>query len=188
MYKRQPLSRDADSRQLTRLYQDIRSLITESIEFDEVQTAVDDLDGHQDIQDMFDDVGNMEFVPATRRLLDILELIDNKVDVLDALDALEEASEENQPQENTLSDDERAMLSTDSETESEIESDLESEDDDVPVAPANRTSSEARRLGSEARRLMLEDDDDSDDDAPPVRRQLVFSDEEDENVSSRLRF
>ena len=183
-----PLSRDADSRQLTRLYQDIRSLITESIEFDEVQTAVDDLDGHQDIKDMFDDVGNMEFVPGTRRLLDILELIDNKVDVLDALDALEEASEENQPQENTLSDDERAMLSTDSETESEIESDLESEDDDVPVAPANRASSEARRLGSEARRLMLEDDDDSDDDAPPVRRQLVFSDEEDENVSSRLRF
>ena len=155
------------------MYQDIRSLITESIEFDEVQTAVDDLDGHQDIKDMFDDVGNMEFVPGTRRLLDILELIDNKVDVLDALDALEEASEENQPQEYTQSDDDRAELSTDDETESDIES-----EDDAPAV--RRTSNQDRQFLSD-----LFSDDESDEPAPPrLNRRLIFDSESDSDDES----
>lgn len=134
-----PFSRDDDLRQLERLYTDIRNLVCENIEFDVVQTAVNNLQGHQDIKDMFEGVGNMEFVPGTRRLLDILELIDNKTDALEALDDLEAVSGSPSAILTPSAEGRVANIVDESETETEVETDTESEsEDDAPAPPAVR--------------------------------------------------
>ena len=51
--------------QLTALYNTIRSLVTQDIEYDEAAAAVSRLQGHQDLKDLFAGVGDMGFVPGT---------------------------------------------------------------------------------------------------------------------------
>ena len=109
-------------RQLESLYTDIRNLVGENIEFSVVQTAVESLQGHQDIKDMFDGVGDMDFVPGTRRLLDILELIDNKTDALEALDDLEAVNADVD-----MSLDDIANADTEVDTDSDAETDSDDE-------------------------------------------------------------
>ena len=141
-----PFRRSEDLQQLTRLFQDIRLLVLQSIEFNVVQTAVNNLQGHQDIKDMFEGVGNMEFIPGTRQLLDILELIQNKQDALEALDDLEAVSGSPSA---TLT----VNVEDESETETEVETDIESEsEDDAPAPPPIR------------RQLIFTSDDESDSD------------------------
>lgn len=123
-----PFRRDDDMRQLMRLYTDIRNLVLQDIEFSIVQTAVDNLEGHQDIKDMFAGIDDLDFIPGTRRLLDILELIDNKTDALDALDDLEAVS-------GSLS---AEVSLADAATESETETEVESEDELAPPPLSRR--------------------------------------------------
>ena len=148
-----PFKRDDDLRQLERLYTDIRNLIGENIDFNVVQTAVDNLQGHQDIKDMFEGVGNMEFIPGTRQLLDILELIDNKTDALEALDDLEAVSGSPSAILTPSAESRLANVVDESETETEVETDIESEsEDDAPAPPPIR------------RQLIFTSDDESDSD------------------------
>lgn len=148
-----PFNRDDDLRQLTRLFQDIRLLVLQSIEFNVVQTAVDNLQGHQDIKDMFEGVGNMEFIPGTRQLLDILELIQNKQDALEALDDLEAVSGSPSAILTLSAEGRVANIVDESETETEVETDIESEsEDDAPAPPPIR------------RQLIFTSDDESDSD------------------------
>lgn len=165
-----PFNRDDDLRQLTRLFQDIRLLVLQSIEFNVVQTAVNNLQGHQDIKDMFEGVGNMEFIPGTRQLLDILELIQNKQDALEALDDLEAVSG---------SPSEGVNVADESETETEVETDTESEsEDDAPAV--RRTSNQDRQFLSE-----FFSDDEPDEPAPPrLNRRLIFDSESDSDDES----
>lgn len=136
-----PFNMEEDIQQLDNLRQAVRDLIRESIGFDEVETMVNNLQGHRDIKDIFAEINNMDYIPSIRRLLDILEMIDNKVDALEALEALEQVNASIE-QETTASDDERAELSTDDDT------DFDSDSDDEP-APVRR-------------QLMFTSDDDSD--------------------------
>lgn len=179
-----------------RLYTDIRNLVVENIQFNVVETAVDNLQGHQDIKDMFDDVGNMDFVPGTRRLLDILELIDNKTDALDALYDLEAVS--GSPSALTPSAEGRvATIEDESETETEVETDAESEsEDDEPAPPPIRrqlifTSDDESDWDVEDLMYILDepqpDNEDEDSDDESVDRD-VLARADTVDVSARLRF
>lgn len=155
--------------QLNILFQDIRLLVLQSIEFDVVQTAVNNLQGHQDIKDMFEGVGNMEFIPGTRRLLDILELIQNKQDALEALDDLEAVSGSPSAILTPSAEEKVADIEDESETETEVETDAESESEDE-----NRDMTFSFTFTEEPA-------------PPPIRRQLIFtsddeSDSDDESV------
>jgi hypothetical protein len=151
------------------LYTDIRNLVVEDIQFSVVETAVNNLQGHQDIKDMFEGVGNMEFVPGTRRLLDILELIDNKTDALEALDDLEAVSGSPSAILTPSAEGRIANVVDESETETEVETDVESESEDE-----NRDMTFSFTFTEEP--------------APPaVRRQIIFtssdeSDSDDESI------
>lgn len=76
-------------RQLEDMSRAMRALIREDLEFVEprqfqlFQTEVDSLQGHQDIKDMFAGLDDMEFIPSLRRMADILELIDTKLEALE---------------------------------------------------------------------------------------------------------
>lgn len=76
-------------RQLQELSRAMRALIREDLEFVEprqfqlFQREVDSLQGHQDIKDMFAGLDDMEFIPSLRRMADILELIDTKLEALE---------------------------------------------------------------------------------------------------------
>ena len=90
--------------------------------YEEAEAAVNRLQGHQDLKDMFAEVldmfaelGDMVFIYRTRRLLDMLELIQSKQDALEQ--AMIEEAEENELAE--------AETDTGSEAESESESDDE---------------------------------------------------------------
>lgn len=164
-----PFSRRDDLSQLNILFQDIRLLVLQSIEFDVVQTAVNNLQGHQDIKDMFEGVGNMEFIPGTRRLLDILELIQNKQDALEALDDLEAVSGSPSAILTPSAEEKVADIEDESETETEVETDAESESEDE-----NRDMTFSFTFTEEPA-------------PPPIRRQLIFtsddeSDSDDESV------
>lgn len=109
------LSQEQVHEQLGALYITIRSLITQSIEYEEAEDEVTGLQGHQDLKDMFAEVGDMGFVDGTRRLLDMLELIQSKQNAL--TQAMIEEAEDNELAE--------AETDTGSEAESESESDDE---------------------------------------------------------------
>jgi len=92
-----PFSRAEDVDQLEEMSRAMRALIREDLEFVEARTIVDSLQGHQDIKDMFASLDGMfangiELVPVLRRLADILELIDNKLEALEAQGELEGAA------------------------------------------------------------------------------------------------
>ena len=106
---------ERDDIQLDSLQSTIRDLIREDIGLDEADTAINNLQGHQDIKDMFSGVGGMEYVPRVRVLLDILDLIRTKQDAL--AQAMIEEAEEN----------ELAEAETDTGSEAESESDSDDE-------------------------------------------------------------
>ena len=143
-----PFNRSDDIDQLEHMYYTIRDLIRESIGFEDAEVAINNLQGHRDIKDMFAGLNNMDYISFTRFLLDILELIRNKVDALEALDGLEQVNAS--IEETTVSDDERAELSTDTETESDAD-----DSDDEPAPRVNR-------------RLVFDSDSDSDDEVVDI--------------------
>ena len=112
---------EQDDIQLDSLQSTIRDLIRENIGLDEADTAINNLQGHQDIKDMFSGVGSMEYVPRVRVLLDILDLIRTKQDAL--AQAMIEEAEEN----------ELAEAETDTGSEAESEAESESDSDDEPL-------------------------------------------------------
>lgn len=120
-----PFSRAEDEDQLLLMFRTMRELIREDIDFADARTIVNSLQGHQDIKDMFASLDGMfangiELVPVLRRLADILELIDTKLEALEAQSDLEGvvASVD-------MSLDEIANADTD------VETDAEADDDDV---------------------------------------------------------
>lgn len=135
----QELSHEQDDVQLGALYITIRSLVTQSIEYEEAEDEVTGLQGHQDLKDMFAEVGDLGFVYRTRRLLDMLELIQSKQDAL--AQAMIEEAEEN----------ELAEAETDTGSEAESESDSDSDDEPLIRQPSGVTF----------------DSDDEDAEAPP---------------------
>lgn len=181
-----PFSRDDDRSQLAQLYTDIRNLIERDTNIMVVQTLVDNLQGHQDIQEMFVGVGQMDFVPGTRRLLDILELIENKTEALDALDDLEAVG---------MSSTERsvAIAADDSETESEIQSDTDDDEFAIPSVRRQIIFTSDDESDSDVEDLMYildepqPDDEDEDSDDESVDRD-VLARADTVDVSARLRF
>lgn len=124
-----PFSRAEDEDQLLSMSSMMRELIHEGIVSVEYQTwqyfqrQVDSLQGHQDIKDMFASLDGMEFIPSLRRIADILELIDNKLDALEALGNLEGVNASVD-----MSLDEIANADTDVETDAETD---DSDDESV---------------------------------------------------------
>jgi len=139
-----PFRRSDDDDQLTSLFRTIRDLIREDIEFEDAEAEVNNLQGHQDIQDMFARLDNMDFIPSLRLMADILELIDNKLEALEALDGLEQVN---------------AALGTASDSGGEGETDVDTtdseSDDDLAPPPVRR-------------QLIFTSDSDSDDDIDAV--------------------
>ena len=119
-----PFSRSDDEDQLEDAYGTIRDLIREVIEFEDAEAVVNNLRGHQDIKDIFNDLDNMEYAPSLRRLADILELIDNKVESLEALDELERVNADVD-----MSLDDIANADTDVETDADTDTDTDAETD-----------------------------------------------------------
>lgn len=149
-----PFTSDEDFSQLSDVFRTLLMFLRDQTTEEEAATAVRNLQGHQDLKDMFPE--NMDLVPTLRRIVEMLESIENKIDAMedDPISALtmspipQTEVIEQAPQEPTPSDDERAELTTDSETESEIESDS----DDEPAPPRLN-----RRL------IFTSSDEDSDD-------------------------
>ena len=117
-----PFSRVEDEAQLDNLYGSIRDLIQGNVTFEDAEAEVNSLQGHQDIKDMFAGVGNMEFIPGTRRLLDILELTNNKIDAIEAQANLEAADADV-----GMSLDDIANADTEVDTDSDTETDSDDE-------------------------------------------------------------
>ncbi len=88
-----PFSRAEDEDQLESIRSSMLALITDGIvtvvarTWDQYRWEVERLEGHQDIKDMFASLDGMEFIPSLRRMADILELIDTKLEALE-LEAL----------------------------------------------------------------------------------------------------
>ena len=144
---------ERDDIQLDSLQSTIRDLIREDIGLDEADTAINNLQGHQDIKDMFSGVGGMEYVPRVRVLLDILDLIRTKRAVL--AQAIIEEAEENELAE--------------ADTDVGLEADSESDSDDEPFLrqPSGLSFAERRRARLERTEANLREifaSDDSDDD------------------------
>lgn len=109
---------EQDDIQLGRLYNVLRDLIREVIDPDEAEAAVNRLQGHQDLKDMYSRLGMVEeYEPGVRILLDMLELIRTKQDALEQ--AMIEEAEDNE------------LAEAETDTGSEVES--ESDSDDEPL-------------------------------------------------------
>ena len=78
----EPLSREDDRMQLTRIFQTILDLIQDRISSSEAEAAVNNLRGHLDIKAMFPN--NSDMIERLRILVDMLHLIRNKLDAMDA--------------------------------------------------------------------------------------------------------
>lgn len=137
-----PFSRVEDEAQLDNLYGSIRDLIQGNVTFEDAEAEVNSLQGHQDIKDMFAGVGNMEFIPGTRRLLDILELTNNKIDAIEAQANLEAANAENADGEIFLNDlagggatvvDDIANADTEVDTDADTDDEADTDSDDEGV-------------------------------------------------------
>ena len=123
-----PFSRAEDKDQLEFIRVEMRALISDGIgsvearTWDQYQWEVERLEGHQDIKDMFASLDGMEFIPSLRRMADILELIDTKLEALEAQSGLEGviASVD-------MSLDEIANADTDVETDAEPDTDSDDE-------------------------------------------------------------
>ena len=121
---------EQDVLQLDRLYNVLRNLIREVIEPDEADTAINNLQGHQDLKDMYSRIGMVEeYEPGMRILIDMLELIRSKQDALEQ--AMIEEAEENELAE--------AETDTGSEAESEVESESASDDEPLIRQPSGVT-------------------------------------------------
>lgn len=164
------LSQEQVHEQLVALYITIRSLVTQSIEYEEAEDEVTGLQGHQDLKDMFAEVGDLGFVPGTRRLLDMLELIQSKKDAL-AQAMIEEAE-----------DNELAEAETDTGSEAESESDS----DDEPSGPSYSDDSYDDEPFQPSQDPLGDDYDWSNVSPPTPRRQRPrnsFFDSDDESDS-----
>jgi hypothetical protein len=136
------LSAENDDAQLKSVHGSILSLLRQKVEFAPVQTEVGNLQGHQDLKDLFDrlmfDPG---LVQRIRYFADMLEMIEEKLSVLEPIVAQQRASED------------ARLAEADTETESEAESGsdnelppsrrssgvilFDSDDEDVPEGPYN---------------------------------------------------
>lgn len=125
-----PFSRAEDEDQLLSMSSMMRELIHEGIVSVEHQTwqyfqrQVDNLRGHQDIKDMFASLYGMEFIPSLRRIADILELIDTKLEDLEAQSDLEGVVASVDMSLDEIAD-------ADADVETDVETDAEADDDDV---------------------------------------------------------
>lgn len=146
---------EQDDVQLGALYVTIRSLVTQSIEYEEAEDEVTGLQGHQDLKDMFAEVGDLGFVSGTRILLDMLELIRTKQDAV--AQAMIEEAEDNELAE--------AETDTGSEAESESESDdehlrqpsgitFDSDDEDAEAPPGESLENFMDRMAREGENRM----------------------------------
>ena len=165
---------ERDDIQLDRLQSTIRDLIREDIGLDEADTAINNLQGHQDIKDMFSGVGGMEYVPRVRVLLDILDLIRTKQYAL--AQAMIEEAEENELAE--------AETDTGSEAESEPDSDDERHRANLREIFASDDSDDDESRSSSPWQDPLGDNYDRSNAPPPARRRqrprdsFLFSDDE----------
>ena len=170
-----PFRREDDIAQLSRVYSALRAFIRETYTLDEAATEVRNLDGHQDLKDMIPE--NMGYVDRLRRLADMLELIQNKLDNLRAQNDLEQIAANETMSPIPQEDDSGGYGTTDTEPESD------SDEDDLYVTPPRRLQlpvldSDDESDGEVAR--MLGEDDDSDE--------IIFSSDDDDGVSTTLRF
>ena len=135
-----PFSRAEDVDQLDFIRSEMRALIRDGIgsvearTWDQYQWEVERLEGHQDIKDMFASLDGMEFIPSLRRMADILELIDTKLEDLERLEGHLEG----------------VVASVDMSLDEIANADTDVEDDE-PASPPLR------------RRLVFTSDDESDD-------------------------
>ena len=128
-----PFSRAEDVDQLESIFTSMRGLISEGIgsvtrsTWDQYQYEVERLEGHQDIKDMFASLDGMEFIPSLRRMADILELIDTKLEALEAQSDLEGHLEGVIASVSNMTLDEIANADTDVETDAEPDTDSDDE-------------------------------------------------------------
>ena len=114
-----PFESDEDYSQLSSVFRKLLLFLRDQITEDEAETAVRNLQGHRDIKDMFPE--NLDLLPRLRRILDMLELIESKIDALESAERAE--SPISQGDDENVSD-ASTIVASDSETESEIEEDI----------------------------------------------------------------
>lgn len=126
-----PLSRDEDIAQLENAGSVLRAFIREVYTLDDAATEIRNLNGHQDLKDMIPE--NMGYIDTLRRLADMLELIQNKLDDLRAQNELEQVAANETMSPVSLEYESGGYGTTD--TEPESESELDSDQDDLYVTP-----------------------------------------------------